>query len=172
MEDGDTYFQLPGPPPYSADACTSYGEELSKGGAGDVDYILESGAGPVIQLFDGRWALGEVVWADDATGLSALRLVAVSDDRKLPFASWASWNGPVDNQHWLNLRTTDLDQIGETATVHHPDLGRSDGGWFVSPSSAMNCIINTANTDNPLDPNNNPNDRSPSLPQSLQRSWK
>ena len=158
MEDGDTYFQLPGPPPYSADACTSYGEELSKGGAGDVDYILESGAGPVIQLFDGRWALGEVVWADDATGLSALRLVAVSDDRKLPFASWASWNGPVDNQHWLSLRTTDLDQIGETATVHHPDLGRSDGGWFVSPSSAMNCIINTANTDNPIDPNNNPND--------------
>jgi hypothetical protein len=155
MEYGDAYMQLPGPPPYSADACTSYGEEqsyTSSTGIGNIDYNLESGAGPVIQLFDGRWALGEIVWADDATGLSAFRLVAVTDERRLPFASWASWNGPVDNQHWLSLRATDLDQIGKTATVHHPDLGRSDGGWFVSPSSAMNCSINTAQTDIPIDP--------------------
>ena len=139
MEDAPSFIRLPGPPPHGADACQSYGEQLSKNGG---NYILESGAGPVIQLFDGRWALGEVVWTDDATGLGALRLVAVTDDRKLPFVSWAPWDGPGDNQHWLSLRAADVYQIGETATVHHPDLARSEGGWFVSSNSALNCSIN------------------------------
>ena len=139
MEDAPSFIRLPGPSPHGADACQSYGEQLSKNGG---NYILESGAGPVIQLFDGRWALGEVVWTDDATGLGAVRLVAVTDDRKLPFASWAQWDGPGDNQHWLSLRASDVYQIGETATVHHPDLARSEGGWFVSPNSALTCNIN------------------------------
>lgn len=139
MEDAPSFIRLPGPSPHGADACQSYGEQLSKDGA---NYILESGAGPVIQLFDGRWALGEVVWTDDATGLGAVRLVAVTDDRKLPLASWAQWDGPGDNQHWLSLRASDVYQIGETATVHHPDLARPEGGWFVSPNSALTCSIN------------------------------
>ena len=139
MEDAPSFIRLPGPSPQGADACQSYGEQLSKNGG---NYILESGAGPVIQLFDGRWALGEVVWTDDATGLGALRIVAVTDNRKLPFVSWAPWDGPGDNQHWLSLRAADVYQIGETATVHHPDLARSEGGWFVSSNSALNCSIN------------------------------
>ena len=139
MEDAPSFIRLPGPSPHGADACQSYGEQLSKNGG---NYILESGAGPVIQLFDGRWALGEVVWTDDGTGLGAVRLVAVTDNRKLPFASWAQWDGPGDNQHWLSLRVSDVYQIGETATVHHPDLARSEGGWFVSPNSALTCNIN------------------------------
>ena len=139
MEDAPSFIRLPGPSPHGADACQSYGEQLSKNGG---NYILESGAGPVIQLFDGRWALGEVVWTDDGTGLGAVRLVAVTDNRKLPFASWAQWDGPGDNQHWLSLRASDVYQIGETATVHHPDLARSEGGWFVSPNSALTCNIN------------------------------
>ena len=130
--------------PLSADGandCAMYEEQLSKSGG---QYILERGAGPIIQLFDGRWALGEVVWTDDAAGLGALRLVAVSDDRTRPFASWAPWDGSVDNQHWLSLRVDDVSQIGETATVHNPDKARSEGGWFVSPDSSMTCSINAA----------------------------
>ena len=136
MEDnGTSAIVLPGLPPYTPDACESYGEQL--------DYSLKSGAGPVIQLFDGRWALGEIVWTDDASVLGALRLVSVTDDRKLPFASWTPWDGPADNKHWLNLRASDLNQIGETVTVHTPEITRSiEGGWFVSSGSAMTCIIN------------------------------
>jgi len=143
MEDnsGPSSIVLPGPPPYTPDACESYGEQLLS--AGDVDYSLKSGAGPVIQLFDGRWALGEVVWTDDAAVLGALRLVSVTDDRKLPFVSWTPWDGPADNKHWLNLRASDLNQIGETATVHTPEISRDiEGGWFVSSGSAMTCIVN------------------------------
>ena len=150
MEDSTPFIRLPGPPPYGADACKRHGLQLSEGG---VDYILESGAGPVVQLFDGRWALGEIVWTDSTIGLGALKLVAVTRDRKLPFSSWTPWRGVEDNQNWLNLRISDINQIGETATIHHPDLARSEGGWFVSPSDAMNCLINAYEADNLADPN-------------------
>ena len=77
MKDGDPYIRLPGPPPYDADSCESYGEQLSDNGAG---YNLVSGAGPVIQMFDGRWALAEIVWTDDIKKLGAIRLVSITED--------------------------------------------------------------------------------------------
>lgn len=150
MEDATPFIRLPGNGPYGADSCESYGKQLSEGGA---DYILKSGAGPVIQLFDGRWALGEIVWTDESIGLGALRLVSVTADRKLPFSSWTPWDGATDNQHWLTMRASVVNQIGETATVHHPDLARSEGGWFVSPSNAMNCLINANGPKTPIDAN-------------------
>ena len=151
MKDGDPYIRLPGPPPYDADSCESYGEQLSDNGA---DYNLVSGAGPVIQMFDGRWALAEVVWTDDIRGLGAIRLVSVTEDRRLPFVSWKPWEGAIDNQHWLSLRASVVNEIGETATLHHPDLARSEGGWFVSPSNGMNCLVNASKTANQNEPKN------------------
>ena len=117
-------------------ACERYGTKLFPGTSGA---LLESGRGPVVQLFDGRWALGEVVWEDDASGLGAIRLKSVTRDRKQPFDTWAPWEGGGSNQHWLSLKAVDLSGVGATATIHHPNKAESEGGWFVSPSDARTC---------------------------------
>ena len=117
-------------------ACERYGTKLFPGTSGA---LLESGRGPIVQLFDGRWALGEVVWEDEASGLGAIRLKSVTRDRKQPFDSWAPWEGRGSNQHWLSLKALDLSGVGATATIHHPNKAESEGGWFVSPSDARTC---------------------------------
>ena len=123
-------------------ACERYGTTLFPGTSGT---LLESGRGPIVQLFDGRWALGEVVWEDDASGLGALRLKAVTRDRKQPFDTWAPWEGEGSNQHWLSLKAVDLSGVGATATIHHPQKAESEGGWFVSPSDAQTCAASGQN---------------------------
>lgn len=124
---------------WGPNACKKFGEQIF-GGAGQSP--LESGAGPIVQLFDGRWALGEIVWRDEASGLGAVRLVSVTDNRKQAFSSWAPWKAGMSNQHWLALEPTSFSSLGQTATVHSPELARHEGGWFVSLGNASNCAIN------------------------------
>lgn len=118
-------------------ACERYGEQLYPGTSG---VTLESGRGPIVQLFDGRWALGEVVWEDEATGVGALRVKSVTQDRRQPFDTWAPWEGVASNQHWLNVKAADIASVDATATIHHPNKAESEGGWFVSPSDARTCV--------------------------------
>ena len=124
---------------WGPNACTKFGEQIFGGGGQNP---LESGAGPIVQLFDGRWALGEVVWRDEAIGLGAVRLVSVTNNRKQAFSSWTPWKAGLSNQHWLSLEPTSFSNLGQTATVHSPELARHEGGWFVSLGNASNCAIN------------------------------
>ena len=139
---GDTGLSLPAEF-HGPNACASYSAFLNQK---DSRYNLESGAGPIVQLADGRWGLGEVIWTNDESGLGAIRLKAVAKNRREPMATWAQWRGIESNEHWLQIAATNIDNIGETATLHHPNLSRSEGGWFVSPSSSLNCSGNLGST--------------------------
>ena len=137
----DALIRIP-PSEDGVGACERYGTKFLTGLS---DTYFESGRGPIVQLFDGRWALGEVVWKDDATGLGALQLKSVTADRRQPFDTWAAWQGAGSNQHWLSLTATDLSEVGETATIHHPQKAQGEGGWFVSPSDGQTCAASGQN---------------------------
>jgi len=119
----------------SVNVCEDYSEQTGTS--------AQSGYGPFVQLFDGRWARGEIVWSDKDSGLGAVRLVAETNDRKIPLQDWTPWRGGFDgDQQWLNLKPTTFSEVKTTASVHSPDLARIEGGWFVSIKDASECFAN------------------------------
>ena len=119
----------------STNVCEDYSEQTGT--------PAQSGYGPFVQLFDGRWARGEIVWSDKVSGLGAVRLVSETSDRKIPLQDWTPWRGSLDgDQQWLNLKPTSFSEVKTTASVHSPDLARIEGGWFVSIKDASACLAN------------------------------
>jgi len=130
--------------------CSSWGAMLAQQSPG---IKLESGLGPIVQLFDGKWATGEFLWSDEI-GLAdladpqeakyaALKLTAISDSPYEPLDLWKPWSSEHARYPALPTSKTTVNKLGKTISIHHPHLGNSDGQWQLTTSDATLCSANT-----------------------------
>ena len=128
--------------------CEEHAANLT-GGSPSLD--IRAGGGPVLQLFDGSWALGEVIWKneseflpmDDYGNRALVRLVSRTDDRTQPFSQWETW--PIGQTVFLPLPIADskVQELAETVTIHHPEKTlRTSGSWQLTNADARFCSYN------------------------------
>lgn len=130
--------------------CGAFGEKMRQQNPA-VD--IESGKGPIVQLFDGRWATGEFLWSDDVAdptrvsedaAYAALTLTAITDSPFQKIDQWEPFSNEDGTYPALPTSEVRVSEMAETLSIHHPIMGKSDGGWQLTTSDATLCSANTA----------------------------
>ena len=130
--------------------CAGFGERMKQQ---NPAISIESGKGPIVQLFDGRWATGKFLWSEklgneglfgqDAS-YAALQLTAITDSPFQEIDQWDPFSNLDGTYPALPTSQVQVRELAETVSIHHPIMGRSDGGWQLTTSDATLCSANTA----------------------------
>ena len=96
---------------------------------------IEVGKGPIIQTFDGTWGAGTVVATNDYFALIKLEKQAPNAD--VFIENWAPWSLTDNDIHTLSLAPEGASSEDAVVTVHNPILGRTAGGWHITPSEII-----------------------------------
>ena len=114
-----------------------------------VNIDLIHGEGPIVQLFDGTYGAGKIVYSDGCKtagyaclGVSVIKLEKYTNNPYLPVEEWEDWSSKSEEILPLPLRSMTTFEDKEVVYIHHPWEGNDIGGWFTTVSNAGNCSGN------------------------------
>ncbi len=104
----------------------------------DAEYLstFEEGAGPFIRLFDGRWASGKVLAANDVAAVIELERVTSNGDTLV--STWDAWDPALAPGDPLPLSPAST-VTGTLLTIHNPEEARVNGGWLMTTGPVVSC---------------------------------
>ncbi len=120
-----------------------------------IAFDLIQGEGPIIQLFDGTYASGKIVYTDACNdisigceGISVIKLEKFSNDPFTLVETWNDWESKRSEILPLPIKKEILFNDEEVVYIHHPLEGNSIGGWYTTTGNLSTCNGNFERSSN------------------------
>ena len=109
---------------------------------------LIQGEGPIVQLFDGTYGSGQIVYSDNkctdlgdlaCDGISIIKLEKYTDNVFSAVETWSSWADKREEIIPLPIRSKTEYENKDVVYIHHPWEGNEIGGWYMTVANIASC---------------------------------